>query len=434
MQGPDILCGLPRLPPPRGRVTDGPRAPPDARAVTYIYGYPQGFVENSTNRALSGGFRAFIPRREGTSLVQLERVLPARGMKTAHSRSTIVVAIGEEALRAEAVHAAATSHEVITVTDPRDIPRSLAGAYTVLVDALMARVIASAQAAQTAPAPVLFLAADPGPIDYEAALACHADRAFIIPAEIKELLAAIAQAAHPPEDRLGTATIAVVGASGGVGTSTFAAALARSHRTASEQARALLIDATAHSGGLDLLLGVETAPGARWPELNIGDGSIDAADLYRALPSTADGIAVLSAARSTVKDSFKLDATLLAAVTSAAHAGEGLCVVDCTAENIPAACTHVVLVVAAEVRSAAAAAQLILRLDEARRDIVVVLRQRQWAALSAPEVEDIIHHRVSAQLPTVRGLTRSIEIGGLPARLPAALAKTARAVREEVGV
>ena len=37
MQGPDILCGLPRLT-PRGRVTDGPRAhPPDARAVTYIY-------------------------------------------------------------------------------------------------------------------------------------------------------------------------------------------------------------------------------------------------------------------------------------------------------------------------------------------------------------------------------------------------------------
>ena len=151
------------------------------------------------------------------------------------------------------------------------------------------------------------------------------------------------------------------------------------------------------------------------------------------MPSTADGIAVLSAARSTVKDTFTLDSSLLAAATSAAHTGEGLCVVDCTADNIPASCTHVVLVVAAEVRSAAAAAQLILRLDEVRRDIVVVLRQRQWAALSAPEVEDIIHHRVSAQLPTVRGLTRSIEIGGLPSRLPAALAKTARAVREEVG-
>ena len=97
------------------------------------------------------------------------------------------------------------------MTDPRDIPRSLPGAYTVLVDALMARVIASAQAAQTTPVPVLFLAADPGPIDYEAALACHADRAFIIPAEIKDLLAAIAQAAHPPEDRPGSAPAAAAG-------------------------------------------------------------------------------------------------------------------------------------------------------------------------------------------------------------------------------
>ncbi|WP_234464930.1 CpaE-like family protein [Corynebacterium macginleyi] len=189
-------------------------------------------------------------------------------MNTAHSRSTIVVAIGEESLRAEAVHAAAaTNYQVITVTDPRDIPRSLARAYTILVDALMARVIASAQAGQTAPIPVLFLAADPGPIDYEAALACHAERAFIIPAEIKDLLEAIAQAAHPPEERPGAATIAVVGASGGVGVSTFAAALARSHCMAGEQSRALLIDATAHSGGLDLLLGVETSPGARWPDL-----------------------------------------------------------------------------------------------------------------------------------------------------------------------
>ena len=94
--------------------------------------------------------------------------------------AVIVVAIGDEALRAEAVHAAAaTSHDVLTVTDPRDIPRSLPGAYAVLVDSLMARVVAAARRTHTAPAPVLFLAADPGPIDYEAALACHAESAFI---------------------------------------------------------------------------------------------------------------------------------------------------------------------------------------------------------------------------------------------------------------
>ena len=132
--------------------------------------------------------------------------------------AAIVVAVGDEALRAEAIHAAAaTSHDVLTVTDPRDVPRSLPGAFAVLVDSLMARVVAAAQRPHTAPVPVLFLAADPGPIDYEAALACHAESAFIIPAQVKELLAGIAAAGTPQDTRPGSATIAVVGASGGVG-------------------------------------------------------------------------------------------------------------------------------------------------------------------------------------------------------------------------
>ena len=346
--------------------------------------------------------------------------------------AVIVVAIGDEALRAEAVHAAAaTSHDVLTITDPRDIPRSLPGAYAVLVDSLMARVVAAARRTHTAPAPVLFLTADPGPIDYEAALACHAESAFIIPAQVKELLASIAAAGAPQEARPGSATIAVVGASGGVGTSTFAAALARTQCAA--DGRALLVDAHPYSGGLDLLLGVEAEPGARWPELTVGDGSIDAADLYRALPSTPDGVAVLSAARSTVADPFRLDKDLLARVVGAAQAGEGICVVDCTPETIPDACTHVVIVVAAEVRSAASAAQLLVRLDAERRRCVVVLRQRQWASLSAAEVERIVRSTVLAELPTLRGLTRAVEIGGLPQRLPAPLRKAARAVLEEVG-
>ena len=245
------------------------------------------------------------------------------------------------------------------------------------------------------------------------------------------MLASIAAAGAPQEARPGRATSAVVGASGGVGASTFAAAVARTQSAV--DGRALLVDAHPCSGGLDLLLGVEAEPGARWPELTVGDGSIDAADLYRALPSTPDGVAVLSAARSTVADPFRLEKDLLARVVGAAHAGEGVCVVDCTPETIPDACTHVVIVVAAEVRSAASAAQLLVRLDAARRRCVVVLRQRQWASLSAAEVERIVHSTVLAELPTLRGLTRAVEIGGLPQRLPAPLRKAARAVLEEVG-
>ena len=131
--------------------------------------------------------------------------------------AAIVVAVGDEALRAEAIHAAAaTSHDVLTVTDPRDVPRSLPGAFAVLVDSLMARVVAAAQRPHTAPVPVLFLAADPGPIDYEAALACHAESAFIIPAQVKELLAGIAAAGTPQASKVrelrGEALGPVVGA------------------------------------------------------------------------------------------------------------------------------------------------------------------------------------------------------------------------------
>ena len=54
--------------------------------------------------------------------------------------------------------------------------------------------------------------------------------------------------------------------------------------------------------------------------------------------------------------------------------------------------------------------------------------------LRAAEVERIVHSTVLAELPTLRGLTRAVEIGGLPQRLPAPLRKAARAVLEEVGV
>lgn len=77
-------AACPGSPPEAGLLTARAH-PPDARAVTYIYGYPQDFVENVTNRALSGSFRAFIHRREVPSLVQVARVLQARG----HEHSTL---------------------------------------------------------------------------------------------------------------------------------------------------------------------------------------------------------------------------------------------------------------------------------------------------------------------------------------------------------
>ena len=62
--------------------------------------------------------------------------------------------------------------------------------------------------------------------------------------------------------------LAVVGGSGGVGASTFAAALATA------AAPATLIDLDPVSGGIDVLLGIEDVPGARWSGLRLEGGRL----------------------------------------------------------------------------------------------------------------------------------------------------------------
>lgn len=84
----------------------------------------------------------------------------------------------------------------------------------------------------------------------------------------------------------------VSGVGGGVGASTVAALLA------AERARtgpAALVD-LAGAGGIDVLLGVESRPGSRWPELAGLRGAVDPAELTGLLPRWRD-VDVLSAAR-----------------------------------------------------------------------------------------------------------------------------------------
>jgi secretion/DNA translocation related CpaE-like protein len=76
--------------------------------------------------------------------------------------------------------------------------------------------------------------------------------------------------------------VAVVGACGGAGSSLLAATLTRSLRRRSRAAT--LIDLDLPGAGLDVLLGIEAAAGARWPDLADARGSVDGADLLAALP------------------------------------------------------------------------------------------------------------------------------------------------------
>jgi secretion/DNA translocation related CpaE-like protein len=85
--------------------------------------------------------------------------------------------------------------------------------------------------------------------------------------------------------------IGVVGGSGGVGASVFAAAIAV--RAAQAGLRPVCLDGDRLGGGLDVTLGLEQERGVRWPDLAGTTGRIDGPGLLRSLPSV-DGVGVLS--------------------------------------------------------------------------------------------------------------------------------------------
>lgn len=85
--------------------------------------------------------------------------------------------------------------------------------------------------------------------------------------------------------------VVVLGASGGVGASTWAAALAR--RLSLHLGECVLVDGCPAAGGLDLSCGTEHVPGLRWPDLARLRGAVSCSRLVGALP--AADVPVLSA-------------------------------------------------------------------------------------------------------------------------------------------
>ncbi|MFZ1286555.1 MAG: hypothetical protein WAR57_05910 [Candidatus Phosphoribacter sp.] len=99
---------------------------------------------------------------------------------------------------------------------------------------------------------------------------------------------------RPPDGRLGGSVIAVIGASGGSGTSTLVAACGT--RAASLGRSVVLVDGQAGGGGLDVVVGIEHVAGLRWPDLLECRGRVDGSELVQRLPGAA-GVRVLSHGR-----------------------------------------------------------------------------------------------------------------------------------------
>ncbi|WP_166845036.1 septum site-determining protein Ssd [Isoptericola sp. BMS4] len=246
-----------------------------------------------------------------------------------------------------------------------------------------------------------------------------------------------------PFARPGTAlrasrTVAVLGACGGAGTSTLAAALAHALRGSGE--RAVLVDLDVPGAGADVLLGIEDEPGARWPELAAARGDVDGEGLVAALPRWRR-VPVLSGTRAQAAPPD--GSVVLDVATGLLRAGESV-VLDLprasgwshAARLLAAAADTVLLVVPSTVPGVAGAASAAVALQEAGAgDPWVVARRPAPGRVDATAVEAALGLDVVAELPWDPRLAAAVErgegprvgrrapVGRTSARLAAALAR-----------
>ncbi|WP_225755036.1 hypothetical protein [Actinotalea sp. Marseille-Q4924] len=212
--------------------------------------------------------------------------------------------------------------------------------------------------------------------------------------------------------------MAVVGAAGGVGSSTLACLLAQ--RRAADGDRVVLVDLDPGGGGLDVLLGVEQLAGARWSDLRHTGSGVDAAALVRALPHWR-GVAVVSGDVHRTGERRDLAGpapVVVASVVDAVVAGGGLVVLDVSARGagvVPAweaaarRTDASVLVTAQDVVGVAAGlvARPLLPGDRG----ALVLRARRAPVVAPLEASQALGLRHVATLPLDRSVGPSTDRG-----------------------
>jgi hypothetical protein len=183
---------------------------------------------------------------------------------------------------------------------------------------------------------------------------------------------------------MGAAVVGVVGGVGGVGASTFAAVLAA-------RIGGVLLDIDADGGGIDVLLGVEDVPGARWSAVRVAGGRIEPRELRDGLVRWG-AVPVLAADAAPPIDAVR--------AVLAAAAGLGPVVVDlgraATAARSVAtdSCGLVVVLVPADVSGVAGARAVLRGIGTVRTGLVV-----RRGAIESDEVGDLVGVEVIGELP-----------------------------------
>lgn len=265
---------------------------------------------------------------------------------------------------------------------------------------------------------------EPAAEDWASAIAVGAQHVYVIPRQETELVHALSEAADrgPERSRRGR-MIAVIPGRGGGGASVFAAALTQC------AAEALLIDLDPFGGGIDLLLGTESVPGLRWPDVTAQGGRLAWTAVRAALP-TRGAVTVLSAGR----DFLDPDPRLVMAMAEAGRRGCGTVVCDCPRNGGPASTKAlesadlVAVVTGCDVRGVAASAALTAVVRSLNPNVGLVVRGPAPGGLTAREAAEITAAPLLAAMRPEPMLAQRIEQAGLQLRRRSPLATAARRV------
>ena len=348
-------------------------------------------------------------------------------MELTGAHPTVVVTADPELLgRVQAV-TATLAVQPLVVEEPAQVRSSWASAPLVVVgpDA------AAAVAALRLPARrgVLLVGHDEDP----AAALRHSTElgaaVLTLPRGAEALAAAVGGRADRPP---GSGRVLVLtGASGGVGTSTTAAALALV--AARDGGRVALVDLDERGGGLDLLLGAEQQEGWRWPRLAGARGFLG--DLHGQLPSV-EGVDLLSVARLDPA-APPLTAEAVGPVLLSLVRSHPLVVVDLPREPTPGAAEalrqadEVLLLVRADVRGVAAGRVAARVLAPGCASLSALSRSARRGGVAADAAAAALGLPSAGVVPYDPAAVMAAERGEPPARsVRSPLARSCRAVLE----
>ncbi|MET7768223.1 septum site-determining protein Ssd [Nocardia sp. NPDC005366] len=331
-----------------------------------------------------------------------------------------LVLIGDPRLRAEVRRIAAAAERLL---DERELPvgrHTWASAPVVILDTPAAKACAEAGYLRRIGV-VLVTEGEPELADWQCAAAVGVEQVIALPGAAVGL---IEKFAEHGEYRAGDGVVvAIAGAGGGAGASVLAAATAL--RSAAERFRSVtvLVDGAPLGGGLDLLLGIETVPGLRWPDLVVEDGRVSAAALHDALPAAAPGLSVLACGRGGAgRLPGEIGAAAVHAVIEAGRAAGDLVICDVSGERGPHAdrmldCADlVVLVVPAHLRAVAAAESVATHIRHRNPNQGLIVRGPAPGGLRGAEVAELLDLPLLAAVRAEAGLPARLERGGLTLR------------------